>query len=258
VPLFAAAHDIRSSLISYNTHDVCSPLRSRTSLSSSFFVAKKVFAPKPSVFVPSHSHSAIFAQGARQGLQETVSTTTTTTTEDVVISNDRLEYTAISIKGEYDRAGLLDDLVGIVERFGLVVQKASISTVGKAVSNVFYVSTRNGNQVDDNQLLAELKAALYKELFSGLSSRQALKEQETVSVAGTGAYNFTISVTRLEGITITDAEWEDQSEIVVLCRDRRENILHDVTKVLRYLKLNVHAAEISNVNGKVRCAMPSG
>jgi len=212
------------------------------------FSCKRLNSPKLVTVLEPFEIKAVSGEASSPSVSPVVSNYSNE--EDVNITNDHIRYTVISIRGNYDRPGLLDDLVSLVEKFGLVVVKAKITTVGNSVADTFYCTYPDGRRIEDPQIISELKAALYRDLFSGLSSRPSPQE-ESVSISGTGAFNLTVSGSSLKGVTVSDDQWEDRSEVIVRCKDRRENILHDVTKVMRYLKLNVHSAEISNVEGQV-------
>ena len=75
-------------------------------------------------------------------------------------------HTVIEVNGR-DRPGLLHELTRELTRLSLQVSSAKISTYGEKVVDVFYVKNLFGHKVDQNEKLAEIRAALETVLAKG-------------------------------------------------------------------------------------------
>jgi [protein-PII] uridylyltransferase len=85
----------------------------------------------------------------------------------VLIDNQAsLTYTVIEVNGR-DRPGLLHELTRDLTRLSLQVSSAKISTYGEKVVDVFYVKNLFGHKVEQEEKLAEIRAALTEVLAKG-------------------------------------------------------------------------------------------
>jgi [protein-PII] uridylyltransferase len=66
-----------------------------------------------------------------------------------------------------DRPGLLHELTRELTRLSLQVSSAKISTYGEKVVDVFYVKNLFGHKVEQDEKLAEIRAALTEVLARG-------------------------------------------------------------------------------------------